>query len=41
MSFMVKASKKAIIMITSNRGLAGGYNSNVIKLVTRSGELKK
>lgn len=29
--------KKAIIVITSNRGLAGGYNSNVIKLVTGSG----
>ncbi|MDE7325228.1 MAG: ATP synthase F1 subunit gamma [Lachnospiraceae bacterium] len=28
--------KKAIIVITSNRGLAGGYNSNVIKLVTGS-----
>ena len=27
--------KKAVIVITSNRGLAGGYNSNVIKLVTR------
>lgn len=23
--------KKAVILITSNRGLAGGYNSNVIK----------
>ncbi len=31
--------KKAVILITSNRGLAGGYNSNVIKLVTGS-ELK-
>ena len=30
--------KKAVILITSNRGLAGGYNSNVIKLVTQ-GEL--
>ncbi|MCR5283027.1 MAG: ATP synthase F1 subunit gamma [Lachnospiraceae bacterium] len=30
--------KKAVIMITSNRGLAGGYNSNVIKLLTRSTE---
>lgn len=29
--------KKAIILITSNRGLAGGYNSNIIKLVTGSG----
>ncbi|MCR4692132.1 MAG: ATP synthase F1 subunit gamma [Lachnospiraceae bacterium] len=36
-----ESTKKAIIMITSNRGLAGGYNSNVIKLVTRSEELKK
>lgn len=29
--------KKGIIIITSNRGLAGGYNSNVCKLVTGSG----
>lgn len=35
-----ESSKKAVIMITGNRGLAGGYNSNVIKLITR-GELKK
>lgn len=28
--------KKAVIMITGNRGLAGGYNSNVVKLITRS-----
>lgn len=27
-------SKKAVVAITSNRGLAGGYNSNVVKLVT-------
>ena len=26
--------KKAVIVITSNRGLAGGYNSNVAKLIT-------
>lgn len=26
--------KKAVIVITSNRGLAGGYNSNVVKLIT-------
>ncbi len=26
--------KKAVIVVTSNRGLAGGYNSNVIKLIT-------
>jgi F-type H+-transporting ATPase subunit gamma len=29
------ADKKAVIVISSNRGLAGGYNSNVIKLVTK------
>lgn len=28
--------KVAIIVITSNRGLAGGYNQNVVKLVTSS-----
>lgn len=33
-----ESGKKAVIVITSNRGLAGGYNSNVIKLVTQ-GEL--
>lgn len=27
--------KKAVIVITSNRGLAGGYNSNVVKLITQ------
>lgn len=26
--------KKAVVLISSNRGLAGGYNSNVAKLVT-------
>lgn len=35
------SSKKAIIVITSNRGLAGGYNSNIIKLVTGSGIAKE
>jgi len=35
-----EGGKKAVIVITSNRGLAGGYNSNVIKLITR-GELAK
>ncbi len=29
-------SKKAVIVITSNRGLAGGYNSNVVKLITNN-----
>jgi F-type H+-transporting ATPase subunit gamma len=27
--------KKLVILITGNRGLAGGYNSNVTKLITR------
>ncbi len=31
--------KKAVIVITSNRGLAGGYNSNIVKLITGSGTL--
>lgn len=30
------STKKAVVVITSNRGLAGGYNSNVVKLVTES-----
>ncbi len=30
------STKKAVIVITSNRGLAGGYNSNVVKLITES-----
>ena len=34
------SEKKAVIVITSNRGLAGGYNSNVVKLITAS-DLKK
>ena len=33
--------KKAVIAITSNRGLAGGYNSNIIKAVTGSGIAKE
>ena len=31
-----ESSKKAVIVITSNRGLAGGYNSNITKLITNS-----
>ncbi len=27
------SGKKAVIAITSNRGLAGGYNSNIVNLV--------
>ncbi len=30
------SDKKAIVTITSNRGLAGGYNSNIVKLITGS-----
>ena len=32
-----KSNKKAVIAITSNRGLAGGYNSNIIKTVLGAG----
>ena len=35
-----KSPKKAVIVVTSNRGLAGGYNSNVVKLITK-GDFKK
>ena len=33
--------KKAVITISSNRGLAGGYNSNIVKLITGHEEWKK
>ena len=33
-----ESSKKAIIVVTSNRGLAGGYNSNVVKLIKNGGK---
>ena len=36
-----KSQKKAVIVITSNRGLAGGYNTNVVKLITRNEEWNK
>ena len=35
-----ESTKKAVIVVTSNRGLAGGYNSNVVKLITQ-GDLQK
>ncbi len=35
------SEKKGIIVVTSNRGLAGGYNSNIIKLVLNSGISKE
>ena len=31
------SDKIAVVVITSNRGLAGGYNSNIIKMVQTSG----
>lgn len=33
------SEKIAVVVITSNRGLAGGYNANVAKLVTGNGQL--
>ena len=30
------SDKIAVVVITSNRGLAGGYNANVTKLITNS-----
>lgn len=35
------STKKGIIVITSNRGLAGGYNSNIIKLITQGNFVKE
>ena len=35
------SKKVGIIVVTSNRGLAGGYNSNVVKLITESGIAKE
>ncbi len=34
------SAKKAVVVISSNRGLAGGYNSNIVKLLSGS-ELPK
>ncbi len=36
-----ESSKKAVITISSNRGLAGGYNSNIVKLITGHDDWKK
>lgn len=33
------STKKAVIAVTSNRGLAGGYNNNIIRMITGSDEL--
>lgn len=35
------STRKAVIMITGNRGLAGGYNSNIIKLITKGDFVKE
>lgn len=35
------SDKKAVIVITSNRGLAGGYNNNIIKMIKDSGIKKE
>lgn len=35
------SEKKAVIVVTSNRGLAGGYNNNVIRLLLDSGWKKE
>ena len=34
------SDRKAVVVITSNRGLAGGYNTNVVKLIT-NGDFNK
>lgn len=34
------SDKKAVIAITSNRGLAGGYNSNIVKMIRDNGFTK-
>ena len=34
------SGKKAVIAITSNRGLAGGYNNNIVKLISGDAGLK-
>ena len=36
-----ESKKVGIVVVTSNRGLAGGYNSNVVKLITESGIAKE
>ncbi len=33
--------RKAVVVITSNRGLAGGYNSNVVRLITQNPDFSK
>lgn len=35
------SAKKAVIVVTSNRGLAGGYNNNIVKMIMDSGMNKE
>ena len=35
------STKKAVVVITSNRGLAGGYHSNIVKLLTGCEDFNK
>ena len=35
-----ESKKKAVIVITGNRGLAGGYNNNITNLLTKSEDFK-
>lgn len=35
------SEKKAVIAVSSNRGLAGGYNNNIVKMIRDSGLPKK
>lgn len=35
------SEKKAVIAISSNRGLAGGYNNNIVKMIRDSGISKE
>lgn len=36
-----ESKKKAVIAVTSNRGLAGGYNNNIVKLIMGTEELPR
>ncbi len=36
-----ESKKKAVIVITANRGLAGGYNNNITKLLTKDENFSK
>lgn len=35
------SQKKAVIAVSSNRGLAGGYNNNIVKMIRDSGLVKE